>query len=271
MPDPLFTVTGLKLTLPDLNARPLFGTPPNITILDHLSFEIQRGLITGIVGESGSGKSTLGRCLVRLLKPTAGQILFDGHNITHASETELLPHRRNLQMIFQDPLSSLNPRRTIGSIVAAPLRNPINATNGNPTDLARQALIRVGLGDDFIHRYPHQLSGGERQRVGIARAIALNPKFILADEIVSGLDVSTQARIIAMLEQLVSELNLTMVFISHDLSIMRRLCARIIVMYHGKIVEHGEATSLFADPKHPHTQALRNAVLIPEINAARLL
>ncbi|TMV13016.1 ATP-binding cassette domain-containing protein [Arenibacterium halophilum] len=263
----LFTVRDLHLSLPDLNARPLFGAAPRIDILKGLNLTIPAGQVTGIVGESGSGKSTLGRCLIRLLEPTGGQIDFDGTDITHLGPARLAPMRRDLQMIFQDPMSSLNPRHTVGRIVADPLRvNGIDSAEAR----ALEALDRVQLGRDFAGRYPHQLSGGQRQRVGIARAIALNPRFILCDEIVSGLDVSTQAQIMVLLENLVAEMKLTMAFISHDLSVIRRLCDTVVVLRAGEIVEQGPTPQVFDTPAHPYTAELRAAIPLPEIDAGWL-
>ena len=261
MADPLFQIDDLHLSLPDLNAKPLFGPAPQIHILKGLSLTLPRGEVTGIVGESGSGKSTLGRCVIRLLEPTAGHVRFDGTDITHLTPAQLAPMRRDLQMIFQDPMSSLNPRHRIGRIVADPLR--VNGID-SPESRALDALDRVQLGRGFADRYPHQLSGGQRQRVGIARAIALEPRFILCDEIVSGLDVSTQAQIMVLLEHLVAEMNLTMAFISHDLSVIRRLCHSVVVMRSGEIVEQGSTAAVFDAPAHPYTAELKAAIPLPE-------
>jgi dipeptide transport system ATP-binding protein len=262
--DPLFRVSGLKVALPDMTKKTLLGRAPKIEILKGLDFELPSRSVTGIVGESGSGKSTLGRALVRLIEPTDGRVEFDGRDITHLAEHELKRLRRNLQMIFQDPMSSLNPRRTIADIIAAPLRK-----NGMADNLARrvtEALARVNLPESFGRRYRHELSGGQRQRVGIARALALSPKFVLADEIVSGLDVSTQAQILALLEKLAAEMGLTVAFISHDLSVIRRLCKQVIVMRSGEIVEAGPTDALFAAPRHPYTRELIAAIPLPEID-----
>src|SRR6476646_7383314 len=220
MVEPLFSVRGLKVALPDMTRKPLIGRAPLAQILKGLDFDLPKGSVTGIVGESGSGKSTLGRALVRLLEPSAGSVTFDGRDITHLSEADLRPLRRDMQMIFQDPMSSLNPRRTIASIIAAPLKH--NRIADNLDGRVTEALNRVGLPETFSRRYRHELSGGQRQRVGIARALALSPKFVLADEIVSGLDVSTQAQILTLLERLAGEMGLTVAFISHDLSVVRR-------------------------------------------------
>lgn len=261
----LFQVSGLKVALPDMTKKPVIGSAPMVEILKGLDFELPRHSVTGIVGESGSGKSTLGRALVRLLEPSAGKVLFEGRDITHLPETELRPLRRNLQMIFQDPMSSLNPRRTIGSIIAAPLK--LNGLGDNISQRVAEALKRVGLPENFAKRYRHELSGGQRQRVGIARALALSPDFVLADEIVSGLDVSTQAQILTLLERLADEMGLTVAFISHDLSVIRRLCRQTIVMRHGEIVEQGPTDALFADPRHAYTRDLIAAIPLPEIDA----
>jgi peptide/nickel transport system ATP-binding protein len=215
----------------------------------------------GIVGGSGSGKSTLGRALVRLLEPSGGQILFDGTDITHLPERDLRPLRRRFQMIFQDPMSSLNPRHRVGTIIAEPLR--LHGFDAIP-DRVTRALDQVGLARAFATRYPHELSGGQRQRVGIARAIALEPDFILADEIVSGLDVSSQAQVLNLLERLVRELGLTLAFISHDLSVIRRLCQRTIVLYRGEIVEDRPTAGLFADPQAAYTRELLDAIPLPD-------
>jgi len=264
MADPLFRVGGLKVALPDMTKKTLFGRAPKIEILKGLDFELPKRSVTGIVGESGSGKSTLGRALVRLIEPTGGRVEFDGRDITHLAERELAPLRRDLQMIFQDPMSSLNPRRTIADIIAAPLKK--NGMGDNLRRRVAEALTRVGLSESFGRRYRHELSGGQRQRVGIARALALSPKFVLADEIVSGLDVSTQAQILALLEKLAAEMGLTVAFISHDLSVIRRLCKQVIVMRSGEIVEAGPTDALFAAPRHPYTRELIAAIPLPEVD-----
>lgn len=267
MSEPLFKVSALRVALPDMTRKPLLGRAPLAEILKGLDFELPARSITGIVGESGSGKSTLGRALVRLIEPTGGRVVFAGRDITHLSDAELGPLRRDLQMIFQDPMSSLNPRRTIGAIIAAPLRH-----NGFG-DIGRrvlESLDRVGLPKSFASRYRHELSGGQRQRVGIARALALEPKFVLADEIVSGLDVSTQAQILTLLEKLAAEMGLTVAFISHDLSVIRRLCRDVVVMRHGEIVEAGPTDRIFATPQHAYTRDLIAAIPLPEIDPAWL-
>jgi ABC-type oligopeptide transport system ATPase subunit len=257
----LYRVEGLKLSLPDLTRKPLFSVAPRIDILQEIDFTIPQGQVVGIVGGSGSGKSTLGRALVRLLEPTGGTIHFDGTDITHLSEPTLRPLRRRFQMIFQDPMSSLNPRQTIGRIIAAPLG--LHGVS-DPRGTGRAALERVGLPPAFASRFPHELSGGQRQRVGIARAIALRPDFILADEVVSGLDVSSQAQVLALLRDLVREMGLTLAFISHDLSVVRRLCDRVMVMQAGRVVEDAPVAELFANPQSDYTRELLDAIPDPD-------
>ncbi|HEY6918005.1 MAG TPA: ATP-binding cassette domain-containing protein [Tabrizicola sp.] len=257
----LYTVENLRLSLSDMTAKPLMGAAPQIEILRGLNFTIPKGAVIGIVGGSGSGKSTLGRALVRLLEPSGGAIRFDGTDITHLSEAALRPLRRRFQMIFQDPMSSLNPRHRVGTIIAEPLR--LHRFDAIPGRVAK-ALDQVGLPAQFASRYPHELSGGQRQRVGIARAIALEPDFILADEIVSGLDVSSQAQVLNLLERLVRDLGLTLAFISHDLSVIRRLCKQTLVLYRGEIVENRPTADLFADPQAAYTRELLDAIPLPD-------
>ncbi|MDR5653833.1 dipeptide/oligopeptide/nickel ABC transporter ATP-binding protein [Ruixingdingia sedimenti] len=261
MHDDLYRIEGLRLSLADMTQKPLFGATPRIEILHGLDFSVRRGEVLGIVGGSGSGKSTLGRVLVRLLEPSGGRVLFDGQDITHLPEPALRPLRRRFQMIFQDPMSSLNPRRRVGGIIAGPLR--LHGLDGIDARVDR-ALDHVGLPRAFRHRFPHELSGGQRQRVGIARAIALEPEFILADEIVSGLDVSSQAQVLNLLEGLVRDLGLTLAFISHDLSVIRRLCSRILVLHQGRIVEQAATAALFAAPQAAYTRELLDAIPLPD-------
>lgn len=257
----LYEIRDLRLSLADMTAKPLFGPAPRLEILKGLSFSIPRGAVVGIVGGSGSGKSTLGRALVRLLEPSGGTIHFDGVDITHLPDAALRPLRRRFQMIFQDPMSSLNPRHDVGRLIGAPL-----SLHGFDTITARvdRALDHVGLPRSFKTRFPHELSGGQRQRVGIARAIAMEPDFILADEIVSGLDVSSQAQVLNLLETLVRDLGLTLAFISHDLSVIRRLCAQTIVLQNGMIVEDRPTAELFANPAAHYTRDLLDAIPLPD-------
>ena len=259
----LFTVRDLRLSFPDLARKPLLGAAPRTEVLKGLSFDIPAGKITGIVGESGSGKSTAGRVLVRLLEPDSGSVLYGGQDIGHLDEAALRPLRRDLQMIFQDPMSSLNPRHKVWRIIAQPMKR--YGLGGSKAD-AIAALGKVGLPRAFAERYPHELSGGQRQRVGIARAIALKPRFILADEIVSGLDVSSQAQVLLLLKQLAREMGLTIAFISHDLSVIRYLCDRVIVLNRGEIVEQGSVDAVFRAPASDVTRTLLSAIPLPELD-----
>jgi peptide/nickel transport system ATP-binding protein len=264
MTEPLLEAEGIRLALPDLAAPPGFGPRPVVEILKGVSFRIGRGERVGIVGESGSGKSSLGRVLLRLHRPTAGTLRLGGQEIGGLSDRALLPVRRRLQMIFQDPQSSLNPRHRIGRILTDPLRLHGLATSAAEAEAAAAALLhRVGLDAALLRRYPHELSGGQRQRVGIARAVALRPDFVLADEVVSGLDVSSQARVLALLRELTDELGLALAFISHDLSVVRSLCARVYVMRAGEVVEEGPTAALFVRPRSPYTQELVDAIPLP--------
>ena len=257
----LYQIDDLHLSLPDMTRKPLLGAAPRIEILKGLSFSIPKGQVLGIVGGSGSGKSTLGRAMVRLLEPTGGSIAFGGRDISHLGEAALRPLRRRFQMIFQDPMSSLNPRHRVAQIIAGPL-----ALHGvaDVTRRSLEALDQVGLPRSFANRYPHELSGGQRQRIGIARAIALRPEFILADEIVSGLDVSSQAQVLTLLAGLVRDLGLTLAFISHDLSVIRRLCSRVLVLHQGIIVENADVAALFDNPQAAYTRALLDAIPLPD-------
>jgi ABC-type glutathione transport system ATPase component len=263
MAAPLYEIRDLRLSFADLAHKPLFGAAPRVEVLKGLSFDIQRGDVIGIVGGSGSGKSTLGRAMVRLLEVDSGQIRFDSTDITHLDEDHLRPLRKRIQMIFQDPMSSLNPRHRVGTIIAGPLQL-------HGFDQIRErvdfALSQVGLPLAFRSRYPHELSGGQRQRVGIARAIATEPDFILADEVVSGLDVSSQAQVLNLLERLVSDMGLTLGFISHDLSVIRRLCQTTLVLHHGEIVEHATTQQLFGNPQAQYTRELLEAIPLPELS-----
>jgi len=263
----LYRIEDLRVALPDYTRKPLFGPAPRNEILKGLSFTIAKGEAIGIVGESGSGKTTLGRTLVRLIAPSAGRIVFDGTDISHLDDLALAPYRRNMQVIFQNPLSSLNPRKTVAQIIAAPLRlHGVASGRRARADHVSEALKMVGLPPELGRRYPQELSGGQRQRVGIARAIALKPSFVLADEIVSGLDMSSQAQILDLLARLKEEMKLTLAFISHDLSVVRRLCERAMVMRQGEIVELRSCAEMFAKPEHPYTRQLLAAIPLPEID-----
>lgn len=242
----------------------------DVRAVDNVSFDIYQGETLGVVGESGCGKSTTGLAVLRLLQQSAGQILFDGKDISNLGEDELRPIRRHMMMIFQDPYSSLNPRMTVGTIIGEPL----NVHNiGDPKDRSKrvQELLRlVGLNPAFINRYPHEFSGGQRQRIGIARALATNPNFIVADEPISALDVSIQAQVVNLMSDLKDQLGLTYLFIAHDLSMVRYISNRVAVMYLGKIVELSDRNSIFKTPLHPYTRALLSAVPVPSPKKERL-
>ena len=247
--------------------RLLAGASLRVEVLRGVSVRIARGETVGIVGESGSGKTTLGRVLLRLVDATAGRVEFDGQDITRLPETAMRPLRRRMQPIFQDPLACLNPRHTILSIVTEPMLFHRVATDRADAEARARAIFdRFSLPAACLGRYPHELSGGQRQRVGIARAALLAPDFLLADEIVSGLDVSTQAQALNLIGGLSRDLGLAMAFISHDLSVIRAVCDRVYVLRLGEIVEEGPCEAVFAAPKHPYTRALIDAIPLPAVN-----
>lgn len=263
---PLLEVRGLTLALPDPSVPSAFGRIPVRTVLRDVDLEVARGECLGLVGESGSGKTTLGRTLLRLYRPTAGRIVFDGVDISHADERMLRAFRARAQFIFQDPSSALNPRRRVAWSLAWPL-----LTHGR-ADTERAALARaaslleeVGLPADAGRRYPHELSGGQRQRVGIARAIALEPDLVVADEILSGQDVSTQARLLRLLSELRARHGMAMIFIAHDLAVVRALCDRVTVMRAGRVQETGPIEEVFRSPRSAYTRTLLDAAPLPEI------
>jgi len=243
---------------------PLEGSDDVVRAVDGVTFEILRGETLGLVGESGCGKSTVGRCILRLIEPTAGDIEFDGRDVLATSGRALRELRREMQIIFQDPYASLNPRMRVRDIVGEPL--VIHGVKDKEEKRARVAVLlrKVGLDPDYMNRYPHEFSGGQRQRIGIARALALNPKLIVADEPVSALDVSVQAQVVNLLQDLQSEFGLTYLFISHGLAVVEHISTRVAVMYLGRIVEVASAEDLYMQPLHPYTQALLSAIPIPD-------
>lgn len=259
----LLKVTGLQKHFP-IRKGLLQRQAGAVRAVDGLDFEVKAGETLGVVGESGCGKSTMGRLITRLLEPTAGTVEFQGKDITHLGVGGMRPLRRDVQMIFQDPYSSLNPRHTIGTIIGAPFKLQGVVPEGGIKKEVQRLLSVVGLNPEHYNRYPHEFSGGQRQRIGIARALALNPKLVVADEPVSALDVSIQAQVVNLLDDLQEELGLTYVIIAHDLSVVRHVSDRIAVMYLGKIVELADRESLYKAPMHPYTKALMSAVPIPD-------
>jgi peptide/nickel transport system ATP-binding protein len=261
---PLVDIQSLKVWFPIKSGLLLDRHVGDVKAVDDVSLAIKRGETLGLVGESGCGKSTLGRAILRLYEPTDGKVIFDGQDITHLGEGPLRPLRRRMQMIFQDPYASLNPRHSVGRIVSEPLRVHGTAKRRDTGKRVRDLLDVVGLAPDAASRYPHEFSGGQRQRIGLARALALNPDFIVCDEPVSALDVSIQAQIVNLMETLQRDFDLTYLFIAHDLAVVRHISDRIAVMYLGKIVEISPADELYDNPLHPYTITLLSAVPIPD-------
>jgi oligopeptide transport system ATP-binding protein len=260
-PDNILEVRSLKKYFPV--RTDFFGRPRAfLKAVDGVSFSIRRGETLGLVGESGCGKSTLGRTMIHLYKPTAGEVLFNGKPVdSRAAEKQL---RRGMQMIFQDPYASLNPRMTVGDIVGEPLVIHGLAAAGERSERIAALLRMVGLSPDYANRFPHEFSGGQRQRIGIARALAVNPAFIICDEPISALDVSIQAQVVNLLENLQGKLGLTYLFIAHDLAMVKHISTRVAVMYLGKIVEIADGSELYGKPQHPYTQALLSALPVPD-------
>ncbi|MEZ4554861.1 MAG: dipeptide ABC transporter ATP-binding protein [Caldilineaceae bacterium] len=261
----LLQVDGLKMHFPITKGIIFQREVGAIKAVDGVTFDLYKGETLGLVGESGCGKSTTGRAILQLYRPTDGHVVFEGKDLTQTKGEDLRKMRRRMQMIFQDPYASLNPRMTVGSIISEPLEvHGIGKSKKERQERVQELLKTVGLNPYFVNRYPHEFSGGQRQRIGVARALAVNPSFIVADEPISALDVSIQAQIINLLEDLQEELGLTYLFIAHDLSVVRHISDRIAVMYLGKIVELATRDDLYAEPKHPYTQALLSAVPIPD-------
>ncbi|PYR90973.1 MAG: hypothetical protein DMF84_18645 [Acidobacteria bacterium] len=249
--------------------RGIFGATSVVKAVDDVSFTVERGETFGLVGESGSGKTTTGRCILRLIEPSSGDVVFDGKDVLTLSRGELRRARRDMQIVFQDPYSSLNPRMRVGDIVEEPLVIHRLGSKAERRARVRELFDLVGLNPDHLERHPHEFSGGQRQRIGLARALALNPSFIIADEPVSALDVSVQAQVVNLLMDLQQRLTLTYLFIAHDLRLVEHICSRVAVMYLGKIVEMGETARLFATPQHPYTRALLSAIPVPDPDAPR--
>ncbi len=260
----LIDVRDLKMYFPLTKGIVLQRVVGYVRAVDGISFSIEQGKTLGLVGESGSGKTTIGRTVIRLYKPTAGQILFGDTDLATLGGEELRQMRRRVQMVFQDPYASLNPRFTIGSLIAEPMHIFNLGSKSEIRDKTAELLRVVGLRPEYIDRYPHEFSGGQRQRIAVARALSINPEFVVADEPVSALDVSVRAQVLNLLQRLQHQFNLTYLFVSHDLSVVRHVADRIAVMYLGKIVEISDRDELYTAPKHPYTQALLSAVPIPD-------
>jgi len=262
MADHILEVRGLKK---------YFKTPSGMLhAVDDVTFSIERGKTLGIVGESGCGKSTTGRCILRLIEPTAGQVVFDGVDISVLSKSEMRKMRKQMQIVFQDPFSSLDPRKTVSQIIAEPIiANKLLKNKADVEKRVKELMETVGIAERLMDAYPHELDGGRRQRVGIARALAVEPKFIVCDEPVSALDVSIQAQILNLLKKLQKEMGLTYVFITHDLSVVNHFSDEIAVMYLGQLVEKAPAEEMFANPLHPYTKALLSAIPVPEVGAKK--
>ena len=266
---PLLRVSGVKKYFPVTRGIIFQKKIGNVQAVDDIDLEIYPGETVGLVGETGCGKSTLARVITKLHEPTAGTLAFDGEDYTHYSRSRMRPLRRQMQIIFQDPYASLNPRKTVGSIIGDPFRIHKTVPKGGIKPAVQELMELVGLNPEHYNRYPHEFSGGQRQRIGVARALALKPRLIVCDEPVSALDVSIQAQILNLLADLQHEFELTYLFIAHDLSVVRHVSNRIVVMYLGKVAEIAPRSDLYRDPKHPYTGTLLSAVPIPDPDRAQ--
>jgi oligopeptide/dipeptide ABC transporter ATP-binding protein len=269
MPDDLLVVEDLQKYFPITRGIIFQKQVAAVQAVDGISFSVKAGETLGVVGESGCGKSTMARCIMRLLDPTGGKVVFDGRDITNLSRAQMRPIRREMMMIFQDPYASLNARKRVGFIVAEALEVHKLGTDAEVKRRVQELLEVVGLNPEHYNRFPHEFSGGQRQRIGVARALAVNPKLIVCDEPVSALDVSVQAQILNLLKDLQEDFGLTYVFIAHDLNVVRHISDRVMVMYLGKVVELAERDRIYAEPKHPYTGALLSAVPIPNPEVGR--
>ncbi len=267
--EPLLVVENLVKHFPITRGIVFQHEIGRVQAVDGVSFTLSRGETLGVVGESGCGKSTMARCIMRLLDPTSGRVVFDGRDITKLNRRELMPVRRDLMMVFQDPYASLNPRKRVGAIVGEALEVHKTGTQAEIKTRVQELLDVVGLNPEHYNRFPHEFSGGQRQRIGVARALAIRPKLIVCDEPVSALDVSVQAQILNLLKRLQREFDLTYVFIAHDLDVVRHISDRVAVMYLGKVVELGTGSELYNSPRHPYTGALLSAVPVPNPEVAR--
>jgi len=266
--NPLVQVRNLKKYFPIYGGAIIQRHIGDVKAVDDVSFDIFEGETLGLVGETGSGKTTVGRTLLRLYEPTGGEVFFDDVDLVNLNESELRKMRKRMQMIFQDPYASLNPRMTVGSIISAPLDVHKVVNRKEKHERVQELLQLVGLNSEFVNRYPHEFSGGQRQRIGIARALAVNPDLVICDEPISSLDVSIQAQVVNLLEQLQDQMGLTYLFIAHDLSMVRHISDRMAVMYLGKIFEVADRDGIYLRPVHPYTQALMSAVPIPDPDIA---
>jgi oligopeptide/dipeptide ABC transporter ATP-binding protein len=269
MTQPLLKLEGLKKHFPTTTGGAFSKTKGTVKAVDGIDLEIHAGQTIGLVGESGCGKTTAGRTILKLYEPTEGRIIFEGEDLAPLSSKKMKPYRSQMQMIFQDPFASLNPRQTVGSLIAAPFQIQGITPEGGVIEEVQRLMKRVGLNPEHINRYPHEFSGGQRQRIGVARAIALKPKLIVADEPVSALDVSIQAQVVNLLEDLQDEFNMAYIFVAHDLSVVQHISDRVIVMYLGKVMEEADKHDLFSHPRHPYTKALLSAVPVPDPKIGR--